>query len=80
MFCSASPFVDALAISTSRAHLYSAAFQPMLGSEPRVQSLKVLQRVCCEMVGCRILPFCKVQMLSFSTASEPREMLDEASQ
>ena len=80
MCCSASPFVDALAISTSMAHLHSAVFQTRLGSEPRVQLLKVPQCVCCERVGCRILPCRKVQMLPFSAASEPRGMLDESSQ
>ena len=51
-----------------------------LGSEPRVQSLKVLQCVCCEWVDCRILPFCMVQMLPFSTASEPVNVLVETLQ
>ena len=79
MCCSVACLVDALARSTSRAYLHSAAFQPRQGSEPRVQLLKVLQCVCCELVDCRILPFCMVQMLPFSTASEPEEMLDETS-
>ena len=73
-------FWNTLARSASRAYLHSAAFQPMLGSEPRVQSLKVLQCACCEWVGCRILSCGKVQMLSFSTASEPVEMLAETLQ
>ena len=72
--------VDTPAGSTFRAYLHSVAFQPRQGSEPRVQLLKVLQCVCCELVDCRILPFCMVQMLLFSTASEPREFLAETLQ
>ena len=42
--------------------------------------MKILQRICCEWVGCRILPCGKVQMLSFSTASEPVNVLVETLQ
>ena len=78
--CSAARLADTPARSTSRARLHSAAFQPRHGSEQRAQLLKVLQRVCCERFGCRILPCFKVQMLSFSTASEPVEVLAETVQ
>ena len=80
MCCSVACLVETPARSASRAHLHSAAFQPRQGSEPRVQSLKILQCVCCEWVGCRILPCGKVQILPFSTASEPVEMLAETLQ
>ena len=60
--------------------LHSAAFQPRQGSEPRVQLLKILQCVCCKWVDCRILPCGKVQMLPFTAASEPGEMLAETLQ
>ena len=62
---SVGPFGNTPARSTSEAHLQSVAFQPRLGSEPRAQLPKVLQRVCCEWVGCRILPCCRVQMPQF---------------
>ena len=78
--CSAGPFGSTPARSTSRAHLQSVAFQPHLGSEPRVQLLKVLQCVCCEWFGCRILPCFKVQMLPFTAASEPGEMFAKTAQ
>ena len=77
---SAARLVDTPARSASRAYLHSAAFQTRLGSEPRGQLLKILQYACCEWVDCRILSCGKVQMLPFSTASEPEEMLVEASQ
>ena len=75
MGCSVARLADTPAGSASRAHLQSVAFQPRLGSEPRVQLLKVLQCICCEWVDCLILPYCKVQMLLFAAASEPVEML-----
>ena len=50
------------------------------GSDPRVRSLKVLQSLCCEWFGCRILPCCRVQMLPFTAASEPVEALSETVQ
>ena len=74
---SAARLVDTPARNTSRVYLHSAVFQTRLGSEPRVQLLKILQRVCCELIECRILPCSKVQMLPFSTASEPGKMLVE---
>ena len=52
MCCSVACLVDALARSTSRAHLHSAAFLPRQGSEPWALLLKFLQCVCCERVGC----------------------------
>ena len=66
MCCSAACLVDTPAGSVSSAHLHSAMFQDWLASEPRVQALKILQHACCEWVGCRILPFCTVQMLEFT--------------
>ena len=78
MGCSVARLADTSARSTSGAHLQSAAFQPLLGSEPRVQLLKVLQYVCCEWVGCQILPCCRVQMLPFAAASEPGNVLVES--
>ena len=69
-----------LARNTFRAHLRSAVFQAWLASEPRVQAFKTSQSACCKRVKYRILSYCKVQMLSFSTASEPVEILVEASQ
>ena len=80
MGCSAVRLADTPARSTSRARLHSAAFQPCHGSEPRAQLLKVLQRVCCERFGCRILLRFKVQILPFTAASEPGEILVEAVQ
>ena len=50
------------------------------GSEPRVQSPKVLQCVCCECFGCRVLPCCRVQMLPFTAASEQGEMFAKTAQ
>ena len=78
--CSAARLADTPARSASRAHLHSAAFQPRQGSEPRAQSLKVLQCVCCEWFGCRILPCCRVQMLPFTAASEQGEMFAKTAQ
>ena len=78
--CSVARLADTPARSTSRAHLHSAAFQPRHGSEPRVQSPKVLQCVCCECFGCRVLPCCRVQMLPFTAASEPGEMFAKTAQ
>ena len=80
MCCSVACLVDTPARSASKAHLHSAAFQPRQGSEPRVQFPKVLQHVCCELIECRILPCCRVQMLPFAAASEPREILAETLQ
>ena len=76
--CSAARLADTPARSASRAHLHSAAFQPRQGSEPRAQSLKILQCVCCERFGCQILSCGKVQMLPFTAASEPGEILVES--
>ena len=80
MGCSVACLVDTPAGSIFRAHLHSAAFLSRQGSEPRVQFLKLMQHVCCEWVGCRILPFCTVQMLPFSAASEPVNVLVETLQ
>ena len=77
---SAARLVDTPARSASSAHLHSVVFQTQLGSEPQAQLSKVLQHVCCERFGCLILPCCKVQMLSFSAASEPVGMLAESVQ
>ena len=52
---SAARLVDTPAGSTYRAHLQSATFQTLLGSEPRTQLPKILQYTCCERFGCRIL-------------------------
>ena len=76
--CSVGPFGSTPARSTSGTHLHSAAFQPCLGSEPRVQLLKVLQCVCRELVGFRIMRLCRVQMLPFTAASEPGNVLVES--
>ena len=48
MCCSVACLVDTPFQSASRVHLHSAAFQTRQGSEPRAQSQKVLQRICCE--------------------------------
>ena len=48
MGCSVACLVDTPARSASKAHLHSVVFQTRQGSEPRAQSLKVLQRICCE--------------------------------
>ena len=53
---SAACLVDSPFQSASRAYLHSAVFQAWLASEPRAQLLKVLQCICCERFGCRILP------------------------
>ena len=72
--CSVARLVDTPARSASRVHLHSAVFQAWLASEPRVQVFKTSQSACCKRVKYRILSYCKVQMFSFSTASEPVEM------
>ena len=73
LFCCA--FGGYPARNTFRAHLHSAVFQARLASEPRAQAFNTSQSVCCKRVKYRILSYCKVQMLPFSTASEPVEML-----
>ena len=47
---------------------------------PRAQLLKILQCVCRELVGFRIMRLCRVQMLPFAAASEPGNVLSETVQ